>query len=194
MSTPSAQALPALLSADVFGNVRDQTEAHWDLRLDQPRTATIRVRFVDFAEARCITPGFTRVALHDEHPLLASYVEALVGVVVSRPPADPGGAVYELMQLVKEWSEGWRTLREYATSSDPLGLLSAGSGVVLNAPVSLAERSGELLRRHGADVSLEPRESAPRSLRALCVGPNFVVAGGFAFEERKAGERAPGRA
>ena len=114
--------------------------------------------------------------------MLADYREPSKQLSIARAPAAPTTALQALMELVRHWSSGWRSLDRYASTGDPLGLLSGGRGVLLEGPATLVERAERILFEQGTNPTVVGANPRREELQALCLGQNFVVARHFEFE------------
>ncbi len=175
--------LPSALSPSVPGSIRFRQTTYWDLDVFEPRPVATRVHFIDKVEFHYVSPSFLEASLSQEHPILADYSEPFQQLFVNMPPSAPEVAIEQLSQLVRTWSQGWRSFERYVNSQcDPLRILRDGYGLLMSGPRTLVSAADRLLSEHGAQPNSLPGHTPKRELQVLCLGPNFVVARHFDFE------------
>jgi hypothetical protein len=175
-------SLPSWFS--VPGTIRTRQTTYWDLEFDEPSHPAVRAHFVDKRELRYVSAEFSEASLWFLfHPVLADYREPFQQLFVSKPLSAPDVVIEHLSELVRSWSHGWRSFERYANPQcDPLRTLRDGYGLLLLAPRTLATAAERLLAERGAQPYSLPSYEPKEELRALCLGPNFVVARHFDFE------------
>jgi hypothetical protein len=175
--------IPTSLSSSTLGSLRFRQSTYWDVEVVEPTCAATRVHFVGKCEFRYVSPSFSNASLSQDHPILADYNQPFRQLFMSESPLRPELFVQQLSELVRTWSQEWRSFERYANPEcDPLKVVRDGCGLLMSAPGTLVEAAGRLLSTHGARFTSLPGHTPNRQFQVLCFGRNFVVARHFDFE------------
>lgn len=162
------------------GRIARRQTTYWELQTQS--TGLARVHFSNKRETRFVSVEYDRVALTDEHPLLAAYWQQWASVFVSDAKRCGARFLADLAGRVGLASGGWRSADEYLALGGN-GVLREGYGLLMRAPESIAAVAAAALESAGAvpSVVLEHVPKSFRPLRALVLGRNFVIAEDFRF-------------
>ena len=180
-----ANKLDVDLRAGIKGAIRIRQSTFWDLCLDvNASPCGFRVHFCGKNEFRYVGGEFHGGGIFASHPLLRNVTEPSRHVYLSRPVEDAQRMLVELRAVVEQWSDGWRVPEEYLNEQAwPEDVASAGYGVLLSGPQSLADRCVDALERFGCDLSiLAGHDSPSESYQAMILGRSFVIARSFTVE------------
>jgi len=89
--------------------------------------------------------SFSSLTVHTTHPLLADYLEPWLRVCIGSGPIDPAEFLNGLDVRIREQTEGWRGVRDYANPyflADPLLRGSAFPGEVVGFVPGISRPSG----------------------------------------------------
>ena len=154
--------------------VRRQT-TWWELALGDAATRW-RVHFRRKAEYHFDGQHFASLEIVGRHPVLVDYQEPWDSLYFSTSPADPQALITELQRLADRVFARWRPLDRYLNPQVPaLDLLAGGSGLLLEAPRSLAAPASDVVLAAGVTCSRMLARSAPGlDNTALLLGSSFV--------------------
>jgi hypothetical protein len=176
-------ALPSGLPSSVHGTIGTRQTTYWDLEFAEPNSQSARVHFIGKIEFHYVSPQFSELSISREHPVLADYTEPFRQVFLSKPASAPEIVVEQLVEVVREWSEGWRPLERYVNPQcNPLFVLRDGCGLLISGPHMLTSAVERLLAKHGTQPTSLPGRQPAQELQVLRLGVNFVVARHFDFE------------
>jgi hypothetical protein len=165
------------------GAIVFRQSTYWDVRA--ATGATYRVHFRYKVEFAFTTAAYPSIELTDRHPLLVQYDEPFRSLYFSGTPLRASAAADELEHAIRDMSQSWRALRDYAGSADAVERrLRAGHGMLMEAPQSVCAVAARVLEAEGVQSSILGNAPSRPGKRVLLLGPNFVIASGFAFERR----------
>lgn len=166
------------------GAIEVRQTTYWEVR---SRTGSrYRVHFRDKAEFAFASAEYPSIEIHDQHPLLVQYDAQNRSLYFSGTPLRARGVADEIERAIRADSSSWRTLHEYAGTTEAVErLLSAGHGMLMNAPEPVCEVAAHVLEAHGIRCSILGHAPARPGMRLILLGRSYVIAAGFAFEDRR---------
>ncbi|MES2731475.1 MAG: hypothetical protein V4714_06990 [Bacteroidota bacterium] len=142
--------------------------------LDDKREFALKVNTVGLVE--CI----------DNHPLLLNHNEAWITIYLNSKPENSPVLFQEIKAAIEAITGGWRNWTDYVT--DPginftldtfKGNLENGSGKLLEAPETIAQRVVAVCDKHQVATKCFDSSKKPIAYRLLLVGQAYVIAKKF---------------
>lgn len=165
------------------GTIELRQTTYWDVR--SRAGARCRVHFRDKAEHAFVDAEYRSVEMYDRHPLLVQYDAPNRSLYVSGTPLRPRSVAEDVERAIRADSLSWRGLPEYAGSIEAVErLLSAGHGRLMAAPEPVCAVAARVLEAAGVQCSILGQAPARGGMRVLLLGQSYVIAAGFAFEDR----------
>lgn len=165
------------------GTIELRQTTYWDVR--SRASARYRVHFRDKAESAFVDAEYPSVEIHDRHPLLVQYDAPSRSLYFSGTPLRPRSVVEDVERAIRADSLSWRGLHEYAGSMEAVErLLGAGQGMLMNAPEPVCAVAARVLEAAGVQCSVLGHAPARAGKRVLLLGRSYMIAAGFAFEDR----------
>ena len=163
--------------------MRRQT-TFWDI---QDSEGSQRLHFTGKKEQRFVSAEFAQWEIFDAHPVLAHHREPWRSMYFAAPCENPAALIEVIKAKVRDLSQGWRGAAEYFNPHfETEKLLRTGSGLLMEAPSTVAEAIAEILRERGLRETLHASNAPPvLGLKAWVGGRNYVVARDFRWEPRE---------
>ena len=151
--------------------------SYWDFSGPEE---TVRVHFLQKQEQSFVSPDCDSFRVVSEHPVLLDYQEAWTSVYLASAAIRPDAVLEDLAAAISSLVAPWRSSESYFNDLvDPLELLRDGSGLLIRAPQSIADRVTAVLDAAGVRYSSIPSQLSQAPMQALIAGVNFVVARQF---------------
>jgi hypothetical protein len=165
------------------GTIVFRQSTYWDIRAETGARCRIHFRYkVEFAFA---TAAYPSIAITDHHPLLVQYHEPFRSLYFSGVPRRPSAAAEAVERAIRDLSQSWRSVRDYAGSTEAVERrLRAGHGMLMEAPESVCSVVARVLETEEVQCSILGNAPSRPGKRVLLLGRSHVIADGFAFEER----------
>jgi hypothetical protein len=169
------------------GTIGLRQTTYWEVR--SRAGATYRIHFRDKAEFAFADADYPNVEIHDQHPLLVQYDAPKRSLYFSGTPLRPRSIAENLDGAIRADSASWRGVHEYAGSTDDIERqLRTGHGMLMDAPEPVCAVAATVLEAHGVQCSILGLAPARPGMRVLSLGGSYVIAAGFAFENRSPAE------
>ena len=164
--------------------ISHRQSTYWDF---SEAGETTRVHFSHKEEHSFVAVECDEFHIASDHPVLLDYREEWRSVYLASTASQPEATRENISAEITGIVGAWRPSMHYFNDQvDPLELLRGGSGLLVEAPKSIADRACAALERDGVSYTvLSSRPSRP-PMRALIAGPNFVVARDFRTEQTPA--------
>jgi len=133
-----------------------------------------RIHFRDKAEFAFVGAEYPSVEIHDRHPLLVQFDSPNRSLYFTGRPLKPRSVAEEVDRAIRADSSSWRGLHEYAGSTDAVErLLSAGHGMLMDAPEPVCAVAARVLEAAGVQCSILGRAPARTSVRPASCRPRW---------------------
>lgn len=165
------------------GVIEFRQTTYWQVRATS--VARYRIQFRHKVEFAFATSAYSSIVLADRHPLLVQYDQPRRSLYFVGTPLRPRSVAENLERIIRDVSESWRGLHDYAGSIEAAeGLLRGGHGLLMHAPGPVSLVVASALEAEGVQCSILDYAPARPGMRVLVLGRSYVVAEGFAFEKR----------
>lgn len=159
--------------------IRRQT-TFWDLRGDG---GIVRIHFAGKEEFGFVEPCVPAFSIVEDHSLLIDYEYAWESIYLAGTVATFDQVFSHLVQVIETRVEGWRLATHYFNSSGAERILRGGYGLLVDAPLPVAETCRTVLRNAEARFTSLPSRSSRWPRQAFMAGRNYVVAKSFRIED-----------
>jgi hypothetical protein len=165
------------------GTIEVRQTTYWDIRSKSGLRYRIHLRDkVEFAFSDAAYPS---IELIDRHPLLVQYDAPYRSLYFSGAPQRPRSIAEMIDRSIRADSESWRGLGDYAGNIEAVErLLRAGHGMLMTAPEPVCAVAVRVLEADGVLCSVLGNARPHPGKRLVLLGASYVIAGGFAFENR----------
>jgi hypothetical protein len=159
--------------------IRRQT-TFWDLRGDG---GVVRIHFAGKEEYGFVETCVPAFSIVEEHSLLIDYEYAWESIYLAGAVATFDQVFSHLVQAIEERVEGWRSATHYFNKFGAQRILRGGYGLLVDAPLPVAETCRTVLRNEEARFTSLPSSPSRWPRKAFIAGRNYVVANSFRIEE-----------
>ncbi len=173
-----ARGLPADLAGS--GTIAQRQTTYWELHA--AAGARYRVHLRGTAETGFAAAQYPSVELTSHHPLLVQHSAPSRSLYFTGAPRDPGAVAAALDHVVRDGSDGWRSLPGYAGPVE--ATLRRGHGLFMVGPEPVCVAVAAVLEDAAIRTSILGDVAARAAHQALVLGRSYVVAQAFAFERR----------
>jgi hypothetical protein len=165
------------------GAIEARQTTYWEVR--SRAGARYRIHFRDKAEFAFAGAEYPSIDIYDRHPLLVQHEAPRRSLYFTGTPLRPRSVAGDIEHAIRADSASWRGLHEYAGTADAVErLLGAGHGMLMGAPEPVCAVAARVLEAAGVQCSILGHTQARPVMRVLVLGRSYVVAVGFAFEDR----------
>jgi putative component of toxin-antitoxin plasmid stabilization module len=163
------------------GTIAQRQTTYWEVRA--ATGANYRIYFRDKAEFVFASTEYPSIEIADRHPLLVQYIEPMRSLYFVGTPLRPRDLAERIDLAIRDASESWRGLSDYAGSIDAAAKrLADRHGMLTYAPESVCAVAGRVLEAEGVQCSILGAAAPRPGLRVLLLGRSFVIASGFASQ------------
>lgn len=151
----------------------------WEFRNGD--SESVRIHFHNKEEAKFFKGFASSISIVEKHPVLLDYEHCWRDIYLAGATNEIDQIANELGNAIEIGSGGWRLPKHYF-HGDPRFSLVKGFGLLMRAPVPIAEDCVSILESHDIRFSCLAGDTARWPRQALIVGRSFVVAQSFRTE------------